>query len=57
LEALLDTAQMPRVLSECGVERSMIPVLAEEAAKQWTASFNPRPITKADFVALYDAAF
>jgi len=57
LEALLDTAQMPRVLSECGVERSIIPVLAEEAAKQWTASFNPRPITTADFVRLYEAAF
>src|SRR2546425_11242979 len=52
LEALLDAAQMPRALSACGVERPIIPVLAEEAVKQWTASFNPRPVTAADFVAL-----
>ena len=30
--------------------------VAEEAARQWTANFNPRPVTKADFVALYRAA-
>jgi len=57
LEALLDAAQMPRSLAECGVEHSIIPVLAEEAAKQWTASFNPRPVNAADFTAIYEAAF
>jgi len=35
----------------------MIPTLAEEAAKQWTATFNPRTITARDFVRLYEAAF
>jgi alcohol dehydrogenase len=57
LEALLNLARMPRSLSECGVERSQIKLLAEEAARQWTASFNPRPVSVADFVALYEAAF
>ncbi len=56
LEALLNAAQMPRSLAECGVERSVIPTLAEEAALQWTAGFNPRSITAPDFVALYEAA-
>jgi alcohol dehydrogenase class IV len=28
-------------------------MLASEAAKQWTASFNPRPVSEEDFVGLY----
>ena len=57
LEALLDLARMPRSLAECGVKRELIPTLAEEAARQWTAGFNPRKVTKEDFVRLYEAAF
>jgi alcohol dehydrogenase len=57
LNALLDLAHMPRSLAECGVDRAMIPVLAQEAAQQWTASFNPRAITREDFAELYEAAF
>lgn len=57
LESLLNLAQMPRSLAECGVKRSKIKVLAAEAAKQWTAGFNPRAVGEADFVALYEAAF
>lgn len=57
LEGLLNAAHMPRSLAECGVRRSMIPTLAEEAAKQWTASFNPRTVTVKDFVGLYEQAF
>ena len=57
LEALLDLAQMPASLADCGVDRKMIPKLAQEAAHQWTAGFNPRPVTKEDFVKLYEGAF
>jgi alcohol dehydrogenase len=57
LEKLLDVAQMPRSLADCGVAAAMIPTLAEEAAKQWTATFNPRPITARDFADLYEQAF
>jgi alcohol dehydrogenase len=57
VEALLNAAYMPRSLSECGVRRALIPTLAEEAAKQWTARFNPRPVTVKDFVRLYEEAF
>ena len=57
LDWLLDLAQMPRSLADCGVETSMIPALAEEAAQQWTAAFNPRPIKARDFAELYEAAF
>ena len=57
LEALLNLAQMPRSLADCGVKRSKIRMMAAEAAKQWTAHFNPRPVTEADFVEFYEAAF
>src|SRR6185312_4499066 len=42
LEAMLNLAEIPRSLVECGVTEHDIPKLAEEAARQWTASFNPR---------------
>ncbi len=57
IEALLDLAGLPTSLAECQVDRSAIPLLAAEAAKQWTAGFNPRPVTEQDFVKLYEAAF
>jgi alcohol dehydrogenase len=57
LEALLDLAEMQSSLEACGVKPEMIPKLAEEAAHQWTASFNPRHVAKEDFVKLYEAAF
>ncbi len=56
LERLLDVAGIPSGLSAEGVREDMIPTMAEEAARQWTANFNPRPITAADFEALYRAA-
>ena len=57
LEALLNKAGMPRSLADCGVPRSMIPTLAQEAAQQWTVAFNPRKISAEDFVRLYEGAF
>jgi alcohol dehydrogenase class IV len=57
LESLLNIAEMPRSLADCGVQPSMIPLLADEAARQWTASFNPRKVSVADFIGLYEAAF
>jgi alcohol dehydrogenase len=57
LESLLNLADIPRSLADCGVKRADIKKLAAEAAKQWTAQFNPRPMSEADFVALYETAF
>jgi alcohol dehydrogenase len=57
IQDLLKLAGMPSSLSDCGVDRSKIPVLAAEAAKQWTATFNPRPVQQADFEKLYADAF
>lgn len=54
--SLLELAGLPRTLEPCGVKPKDIPRLAEEAARQWTAQFNPRPVAAADFQALYTAA-
>jgi len=56
LERLLDLAGLTRSLSALGVTREDIPRLATEAAAQWTAQFNPRPATAADFKQIYSAA-
>jgi alcohol dehydrogenase len=57
IQNLLKLAGMPSSLSNCGVDKSKIPALAAEAAKQWTVTFNPRPVRQADFEKLYAAAF
>jgi alcohol dehydrogenase len=57
LDMLLHLTRLPRWLVDRGVERAKIPALAQEAASQWTAAFNPRPMTVDDFVQLYTAAF
>ena len=57
MEALLDSANLPRDLTAFGVDAAQLDVLSKEAAQQWTASFNPRDITAADFTGLYQKAF
>ena len=57
LESLLRAAQMPPSLAALNIPPSRLPELAEEAAGQWTAQFNPRAITASDFEAIYAAAF
>src|ERR1039457_477154 len=43
LESLLELARLPRNLKHRGAKPEDIPRLADEAARQWTAQFNPRP--------------
>ncbi len=56
LQYLLRLAGLPQSLAGCGITGADINGLAEDAARQWTATFNPRPTTSADFAALYTAA-
>jgi len=42
-------------LAALGLDSADLERLADEAARQWTATFNPRPIVEADFVELYRA--
>ncbi len=57
IESLLKAAEVAYSLSERNIPSSSLPKLAEEAARQWTAQFNPRPVTASDFEAIYAAAF
>jgi alcohol dehydrogenase len=56
LESLLELAGLPHTLDHCGVKPSDVPRLADEAARQWTAQFNPRTVASTDFEHLYAAA-
>lgn len=53
---LLWEAQMPRVISHYGITEGDVPKLAAMAIKQWTAQFNPRPVTEDDFADMFRAA-
>ena len=53
LEMLLDVAKLREGLSKYGIDAKQFPVLAKEAEQQWTATFNPRPITADDFEEIY----
>lgn len=53
---LLWEAHMPRNIADHGVKEENLRGLAEMAAKQWTAQFNPREPSVEDFIGLYRAA-
>jgi alcohol dehydrogenase len=53
VENLLQQAGLPARLSEYAVPESDLPTLAQEAARQWTANFNPRPVTADDLLEIY----
>ena len=57
VDQLVRAAGLPTRLQECGVSASILPLLAEEANQQWTARFNPRPVTDGDLLAVYQAAY
>ena len=53
VERFMEQAALPPRLSAYGVTERDVPQLAEDAAKQWTAQFNPRSLEVDDFVGLY----
>ena len=56
LRTLLVSAEMNFSLADLGVESDKLPQLAEEAAKQWTAQFNPISVDAAALEGVYRAA-
>ncbi|MFQ5506141.1 MAG: iron-containing alcohol dehydrogenase family protein [Planctomycetota bacterium] len=54
---LLETAGIDACLPACGVPQTALESLAAEASRQWTAAFNPREVSEADFQGLFEAAF
>jgi len=57
LRELRETCRLPARLRDCGIPRSALDGLAADAAEQWTASFNPRQVTRRELRELYDAAY
>lgn len=57
VERLLDAGRIPRRLSALGIPEAALPELAELAAKQWTAGFNPRPVGPAELLDIYRRAW
>jgi len=57
LESLAMAAGLASRLVGAGVPRADLPVLAEEASKQWTGRFNPRPFGVQEALEVYEWAF
>lgn len=57
IERVLMYAELPRKLSGLRIQREDLPDLAEMAAKQWTAQFNPRAVGVPELLAIYNDAF
>jgi len=53
---LLAAAMMNKSAGELGLTEEMIPQLAEEAATQWTARFNPEPVDAERLMDVYRSA-
>ena len=53
VDGMLEKAAIPRRLSDYGIAEDELPKRAEEAASQWTARFNPRPVSTADCLKIY----
>lgn len=56
LEDLASAAGLGMRLADSGVEEAHLPELAEQAAQQWTGTFNPRPFDAAGALAIYRMA-
>jgi alcohol dehydrogenase len=56
LEALALHAELPRSLRAIGVSEGELTALAEDAARQWTGRFNPRPFDATGALELYREA-
>jgi alcohol dehydrogenase len=57
IEDLLSLSKISTYQNGMDFEKSTIPELAASASKQWTASFNPRPVQSVDFEDLYEQLF
>ena len=57
IETLVRATGMPTKLRDAEVSRESLSELAEEANQQWTARFNPRPVTAKEILSLFDAAW
>ncbi len=57
MEEVVARSGLQTKLAACGVVREDLDILAADAMKQWTASFNPRNVTVEFAKSLYEAAW
>jgi alcohol dehydrogenase len=57
LEQLAAAGGLRMTLSDAGIRSSDLPMLAKEAAEQWTGRYNPRPFDLAGALEVYGWAF
>jgi alcohol dehydrogenase len=57
LERLARTGNLPGTLRSLGIPREELPLLAENATKEWTGTFNPRPLDATAAFRLYEQAY
>jgi len=57
ISELVELTGQPTKLRDLEVSDSILPLLALEASEQWTAKFNPRPVTEGDLLSVYEAAW
>jgi len=57
LEELRRASRLPARLRDLGIPEAALPDLARSALKEWTGTFNPRPLDLASAAALYRAAY
>ena len=55
--AMLTKAGLATTLRSLSVDPLKLPHLAAQAAKQWTAGFNPRPVSEDELLGLYQQAY
>jgi len=54
---LLAKADLATTLRSLSIDPLKLPHMATQAARQWTAGFNPRPVTEEQFLSLYQQAY
>ena len=54
---LVAIAGLPTRLRDCNVSDTILPLLALEANDQWTARFNPRPVSESELQEVYERAW
>ncbi|MGH9902957.1 MAG: iron-containing alcohol dehydrogenase, partial [Pyrinomonadaceae bacterium] len=57
LEQLADAGGLSVTLRGLGVPKTDLAILAEDAARQWTGRFNPRPLDAAGALEVYECAY
>lgn len=57
LTMIVSKSKQPTTLSACDVDDSLLEQMANEAALQWTAQNNPRPVDPDSLLELYRCAF